>query len=133
MNFINFQKNPELEVLTKSKNCQIVVYSLHVRGLLVGIQCNNMALNKMMMGFGGIFCLQGIAFLPSFGIGVAIFTPIITAIPFVTGPQWPNFAVQATILPGIASGVVWNIGTTPRPYSSKSIVKGPKIKYSPIL
>jgi hypothetical protein len=92
-----------------------------------------MALNKMMMGFGGIFCSQGIAFLPSFGIGVAIFTPIITAIPFVTGPQWPNFAVQATILPGIASGVVWNIGTTPRPYSSKSIVKGPKIKYSPIL
>jgi hypothetical protein len=68
------------------------------------------------MGFGGIFCSQGIAFLPSFGIGVAIFTPIITAIPFVTSPQWPNFAVQATILPGIASGVVWNIGTTPQPY-----------------
>jgi glucose uptake protein GlcU len=69
--------------------------------------------------FGGLILIpetlahegaKGIAFLPSFGIGVAIFTPIITAIPFVTGPQWPNFAVQATILPGIASGVVWNIG-----------------------
>ncbi|BBN12093.1 hypothetical protein MPTK1_5g17310 [Marchantia polymorpha subsp. ruderalis] len=55
---------------------------------------------------------QGIPYLPSFAIGVAIFAPIVTAIPYVTrvDREMPNLAPAAAALPGIVSGIVWNIG-----------------------
>ncbi|KAG6547916.1 hypothetical protein Mapa_010736 [Marchantia paleacea] len=56
--------------------------------------------------------VQGVPYLPSFAIGVAIFAPIVTAIPYVTrvDREVPNLAPTAAALPGIVSGIVWNIG-----------------------
>ncbi|KAL2641894.1 hypothetical protein R1flu_009481 [Riccia fluitans] len=70
--------------------------------------------------------LQGIPYLPSFAIGVAIFAPIVVAIPYVTRSekQWPNLAPGAAALPGIVAGIVWNIGNV------LSIIAITQISYS---
>ncbi|KAL3678095.1 hypothetical protein R1sor_021051 [Riccia sorocarpa] len=70
--------------------------------------------------------LQGIPFLPSFAIGVAVFTPIVLMVPYVTRAerQWPNLAPGAAALPGIVAGIVWNIGNV------LSIIAITQISYS---
>ncbi|KAG0629298.1 hypothetical protein M758_1G092300 [Ceratodon purpureus] len=54
---------------------------------------------------------KGNAFLPSFGIAVAIFTPIATALPYLsTSCEIPNLAAQDAAAPGIFSGFLWTVG-----------------------
>lgn len=54
---------------------------------------------------------KGNAFLPSFGIAVAIFTPIATALPYLSSScEIPDLAAQDAAAPGIFSGFLWNIG-----------------------
>nr|XP_024374297.1 uncharacterized protein LOC112281708 isoform X1 [Physcomitrium patens] len=53
---------------------------------------------------------QGNAFLPSFGIAVAIFTPIVTSLPYLSGCELPDLSAREAAGPGILSGFIYNIG-----------------------
>nr|ABK23204.1 unknown [Picea sitchensis] len=54
--------------------------------------------------------IQGVSYLPSFAIGVAIFAPVVTAIPYLSTQECPRMELYVGALPGIISGIVWNIG-----------------------
>lgn len=54
--------------------------------------------------------IQGLSYLPSFAIGVAIFAPVVTAIPYLSTQECPRMELRMGALPGIVSGIVWNIG-----------------------
>ena len=49
-----------------------------------------------------------IAFIPSFGIGVLIFIPFVTAFPFVLRREMPNFLYKETSGLGALAGLLWN-------------------------
>lgn len=54
---------------------------------------------------------QGISYVPPFGISVLIVAPFVTALPYlITTREWPNFHFNVAALPGVASGIIWNIG-----------------------
>jgi hypothetical protein len=54
---------------------------------------------------------QGNAFLPSFGIAIGIFTPIATALPYLSAScEYPDFAAPIAAGPGILSGFMWTVG-----------------------
>eukprot|EP00246_Nothoceros_aenigmaticus_P004916 TRINITY_DN1663_c0_g1_i1.p1 TRINITY_DN1663_c0_g1~~TRINITY_DN1663_c0_g1_i1.p1 ORF type:complete len:354 (+),score=42.66 TRINITY_DN1663_c0_g1_i1:138-1199(+) len=54
---------------------------------------------------------QGMRFVVPFGICVIILAPVVTAIPYlVTAREWPNLHYDVAALPGIAAGIIWNIG-----------------------
>lgn len=57
---------------------------------------------------GGL--IMGLSYLPSFAIGVAIFAPVVTAIPYLSTQECPRMELRVGALPGIVSGIVWNIG-----------------------
>lgn len=53
---------------------------------------------------------QGVAFLPSFGIGVLLVTPVYALIYFVALKKKPEFKIPILALPGLVSGFGWNVG-----------------------
>lgn len=57
------------------------------------------------------WAVQGISYVPPFGISVLIVAPFVTALPYlITTREWPNFHFNVAALPGVASGIIWNIG-----------------------
>ncbi|KAJ7287905.1 hypothetical protein O6H91_Y315800 [Diphasiastrum complanatum] len=91
------------------------------RGRRMGSLFVNGILSALLTGvFGGLILIpmtqapqkaQGLRFLPSFGIGVAIFAPIVTILPHLSiSRYWPQFSPEVAAFPGIISGLVWNIG-----------------------
>ena len=55
---------------------------------------------------------SGLNFIPSFGIGVLICAPILTAIPFLIRRELPKFAFKECVPLGLLSGLIWNISNT---------------------
>ncbi|XP_024534560.1 uncharacterized protein LOC112347631 [Selaginella moellendorffii] len=55
---------------------------------------------------------RGLTYLPSFAIGVLIFAPIVTVIPYLsaTSRTWPPLNPKVASGPGLVSGLIWNIG-----------------------
>jgi len=53
---------------------------------------------------------QGINFLVSFGIGVIVITPMISAIYFTVLRKKPNWEFSKLLVPGLVAGIMWNIG-----------------------
>ena len=57
---------------------------------------------------------QGIEYVISFSIGVAIVTivlaPIIFVIQWLRGKGYPKFHFKVAVIPGILSGLIWNMG-----------------------
>jgi len=53
---------------------------------------------------------QGINFLVSFGIGVIVVTPLISAIYFTLMRRTPFWDFRNLLLPGLLAGFLWNIG-----------------------
>eukprot|EP00899_Mesostigma_viride_P028093 jgi/Mesvir1/8469/Mv15837-RA.1 len=56
---------------------------------------------------------QGVGYILPFGVGVLLSVGPVTAIPFLVRREWPDLHLRhpkEVALPGITSGVVWNIG-----------------------
>ena len=57
---------------------------------------------------------QGLSYVISFAIGVAIvtigFAPIYFAVKFIFTRQLPQFHLKVAFLPGFVAGVIWNVG-----------------------
>jgi glucose uptake protein GlcU len=49
-------------------------------------------------------------YLPSFGIGVAIVTPVIAFFYFLVKREMPVFHLRVALVPGLITGILWNIG-----------------------
>ena len=52
---------------------------------------------------------QGIAVLPSFGIGCAVLAPIVLVIHNYWTQQTPSFNARKALVPGLLSGLLWNV------------------------
>lgn len=46
----------------------------------------------------------------SFAIGVIIVTPVISSLYFIVMKKKPVFHVRATMIPGLITGCIWNVG-----------------------
>ena len=53
---------------------------------------------------------KGINYIISFGIGVIIVTVVMLYIYWLIFEQLPPFHVKATMLPGMITGLLWNVG-----------------------
>lgn len=53
---------------------------------------------------------QGIVYIVSFGIGVIIVTPVIALIYFIALRKRPVFHLRVALVPGLITGLIWNIG-----------------------
>lgn len=71
---------------------------------------------------------SGLVFVPSFGIGAMLGSPLICLIGFgyssMKGKPLPYLRLQQTLIPGIISGLVWNISNV------LAIIAIPQIGYA---
>jgi hypothetical protein len=52
--------------------------------------------------------VKGLAWVPMFGLGVAIWSLVIAAVVFTLRGKMPPLHVKATMGPGLISGLFWN-------------------------
>lgn len=75
--------------------------------LTVGVLAGSVMVPLKLASNNGV---SGVAFLPSFGIGVGIMTLIILGISSVANGKLPEFHVRVGLLPGCLSGTCWAVG-----------------------
>mmetsp|Transcript_71 Transcript_71/g.158 ORF Transcript_71/g.158 Transcript_71/m.158 type:complete len:317 (-) Transcript_71:173-1123(-) len=66
---------------------------------------------------------QGLAYLPSMGLGVLVSSPVVTAALLWSTSERPALLPKAAALPGAAAGAIWNIGNA----ASIIAVKDPSV------
>ena len=65
--------------------------------------------------------LNGIAFLPSFGVGAGVMSLLVTCVyaacQKLKNGEWPKLYLSETLLPGLLSGLLWNLGNVCQIYA----------------
>mmetsp|Transcript_8021 Transcript_8021/g.11022 ORF Transcript_8021/g.11022 Transcript_8021/m.11022 type:complete len:151 (+) Transcript_8021:1-453(+) len=67
---------------------------------------------------------SGLAFVPAFGCGAMIFSPLVAALWFSYTNEWPPLHLRETLWAGILSGTLWNASNI------CAIISIPAITYS---
>jgi len=53
---------------------------------------------------------SGINYIVSFGIGVMVVTPVCALVYFLIRRQLPQFHLKVALVPGLITGLIWNVG-----------------------
>lgn len=112
--------------------CLLSIYSIHhfvcFCITIVGILC------ALLVGLSGGSILvplhyvpksqAGLVFIPSFGLGCIVFSPMVCAVAYLYTGIMPDFQFKKTFLTGLLSGFVWNLSNV------LSVVAIPNIGYA---